>query len=53
MTWRLSTDSLKKEVFLSSLERGLEPHGDLALNKTTMRSSDNSVAGVVNGKLIP
>ena len=51
--WRLSTDSSKRKAFLNSLDNYSEPHGGQVLRKTTMLSFESSIAGVVQGKLIP
>ena len=51
--WFLSTNSLKRKVFLKKLENYSEPHGALGLKKITLSNFENSIAGVVDGKLIP
>ncbi|CAC5418227.1 unnamed protein product [Mytilus coruscus] len=51
--WFLSTNSLKRKVFLKKLENYLKPHGALGLKKITLSNFENSIAGVVDGKLIP
>lgn len=51
--WRLSTNSSKQRDFQSTLENCCQPHGDQEHRKTIHANSEFSVAGVVNGKLIP
>ena len=51
--WLLSTEVSKRRAFLTSLESSFQPLGGQVLNGTTLVNSINSVAGVVQDKLIP
>ena len=51
--WLLSTEVSKRRAFLTSLESSFQPFGGQVLNGTTLVNSINSVAGVVQDKLIP
>lgn len=51
--WPLSTDSLKREAFLRTLDNYCLPHGGQERKKIILANSKNSVAGVMKGKLIP
>lgn len=51
--WRLSTNVLKQEVFQKMLRNCCQLPGDYVLRRTINVSSENSIAGVLNGKLIP
>ena len=53
IAWPLSTESLKREVFLSKLDNFSQPPGGQAHKKIILANSENFVAGVVKGKLIP
>ena len=50
--WKLSTDSSKREAFLRTLENYSEPPGGRVPRRITMLNTNDSVAGVVHGKLI-
>lgn len=50
--WRISTNNLKQKAFQKTLENYCPRHGELVHTKTTNVNLDNSVAGVINGKLI-
>ena len=49
----LSTDLSKVRAFHQKLENSWQPHGELVHRKIIQQSSQNLVAGVVRGKLIP
>ena len=51
--WLLSTEISKRRAFLRRLENCSQPLGEKAHRRTTLTSSRSSVAGVVQGKLIP
>lgn len=51
--WLLSTEASKKRVFLKTLEPYLQQVGDQAPKKIILANSNNLIAGVVQGKLIP
>ena len=51
--WRLSTNVLKQDVFQKMLRNCCQLPGDQVLRRTINVSSENSIAGVLNGKLIP
>lgn len=51
--WRLSTNVLKQEVFQKMLRNCCQLPGDYVLRRTINVSSENSIAGVLNRKLIP
>jgi ribonuclease HI len=51
--WLLSTNPLEQRDFQRKLENFSQPHGELVLDKTTHVNSENLVAGVIKGKLIP
>jgi hypothetical protein len=51
--WLLSTNNLKRKVFLSKLENYSKPLGENVHRKITLANFENSIAGVVEGKLIP
>lgn len=50
--WPLSTDLSKIKAFHQKLENSWQPHGELVHRKTIQQNSENSVAGVVRGRLI-
>jgi len=50
---RLSTNVLKQEVFQKMLRNCCQLPGNQVLRRTINVSSENSIAGVLNGKLIP
>ena len=49
----LSTNTLKRKVFLNKLENYSKPLGEKVHRKITLANFENSIAGVVEGKLIP
>ncbi|CAC5406580.1 unnamed protein product [Mytilus coruscus] len=51
--WLLSTDLSKQRAFLKKLEIYSQLHGGKELRKTIVQNSRSTVAGVVQGKLIP
>lgn len=51
--WRLSTISSKQKAFRKNLGNGFQLHGGQAHKRTTKQNSENLIAGVINGKLIP
>ena len=51
--WLLSTEASRRRAFLNKLDNCLLPLGERVHRKTTPASSRSSVAGVVQGKLIP
>ena len=51
--WFLSTDSLKREVFLNKLENCSVHHGEKVHKKIMYQNSKSLVAGAIQGKLIP
>lgn len=51
--WLLSAEASRRRVFLNKLENCLLPLGERVHRKITPASSRSSVAGVVQGKLIP
>lgn len=51
--WLLSTNGLQQKAFLKGLESYSPPHGEKVLKKITAQNSEGSIAGVVQGKLIP
>ena len=51
--WMLSTNLSKRKDFLRKLENYSQPHGELGPKKIIQSNFENSVAGVVEGKLIP
>lgn len=51
--WLLSTDNTKRLDFLKTLENCSKQPGDQVLKGTMVASSEYSIAGVVQGKLIP
>ncbi|MCG8045731.1 MAG: hypothetical protein JAY66_08610 [Candidatus Thiodiazotropha taylori] len=51
--WLLSTDHCKIKAFQLTLESSWLHHGDQAPGESMQSNSTGSVAGVVNGKLIP
>ena len=50
--WRLSTNVLKQEDFQKMLRNCCQLPGDQVLRRAINVSSENSIAGVLNGKLI-
>lgn len=53
VAWLLSTDPLKQKAFRKGLENCSLRHGVWAHNKIMHANSKSSVAGVIEGKLIP
>ena len=51
--WLLSTNISKRRDFLKTLENYSKPHGVQGHRRTTLLNLENSIAGVVEGKLIP
>lgn len=51
--WRLSTISSKQKAFRKKLGNCFQLHGGQAHKRTTKQNSENLIAGVINGKLIP
>jgi hypothetical protein len=51
--WLLSTNTLKRKVFLNKLENYSKPLGEKVHRKITLANFENSIAGVVERKLIP
>ena len=51
--WLLSTEVSKRKAFLANLENYYQPPGDWVHKKIIPVNLTNSVAGVVQGKLIP
>lgn len=51
--WLLSTNTLQRKVFLNKLENYSKPLGEKVHRKITLANFENSIAGVVEGKLIP
>jgi hypothetical protein len=51
--WLLSTNPLKRKVFLNKLENYSKPLGENVHKKISLANFENSIAGVVEGKLIP
>jgi hypothetical protein len=51
--WLLSTNILKRKVFLNKLENYSKPLGEKVHRKITLANFENSIAGVVERKLIP
>jgi hypothetical protein len=51
--WLLSTNIFKRKVFLNKLENYPKPLGEKVRRKITLANFENSIAGVVEGKLIP
>jgi hypothetical protein len=51
--WFLSTNTLKRKVFLNKLENYSKPLGEKVHRKITLANFENSMAGVEEGKLIP
>jgi hypothetical protein len=51
--WLLSTNTLKRKVFLNKLENYFKPLGEKVHRKITLANFENSIAGVVERKLIP
>jgi hypothetical protein len=50
--WLLSTNNLKRKVFLNKLENYSKLLGENVHRKITLANFENSIAGVVEGKLI-
>ena len=51
--WLLPTNTLKRTVFLNKLENNSKPLAEKVHRKITLANFENSIAGVVEGKLIP
>lgn len=51
--WLLSTEASKKKAFIKTLEPCLQQVGDQAPKKIMLANSNNLIADVVQGKLIP
>ena len=51
--WLLSTNTLKRKVFLNKLENYSKPLKEKVHRKITLANFENSIAGVVERKLIP
>lgn len=53
VAWLLSTETSKQKAFRKRLENCSLHHGEWAHSKTMLANSKSSVAGVIEGKLIP